>query len=160
MHALMIIVFANFEDYYSKWIGNDTFRSTVQELMIDEELKKDPEKAVKILQEFLKYVLDCLKTFEEHKNKMPAELQGFFGSILLRMAEPEKSREREDKFFKYIIPFQQNAEKFLETAAKAHNELVSKKLENPEKWADSDATVTGDDWRSKDDLSYNKNKQK
>ena len=67
-----------------------------------------------------------------------------------------------EKFLKHIIPFKENAEKFLAATAKAHSKI------EVEKWVDSNATVTGDDWRSKDDLSaetkrflnHNKNKQK
>ena len=46
-------IIENFEDYYSKWIVHDGFRRSVQYMMRDEDMKKDPEKAREVLDTLL-----------------------------------------------------------------------------------------------------------
>ena len=123
----------NFEDYYSKWIDHDGFRRSVKAMMRDEDMKKDPEKAMKILREYLEYVLECLQMYEDNKSKLPVEIQGYIGEMLIAAYQPEKSKEKAEMFFKYIIPFQQNVERFAANAEKTRSELESKKIDRSKK---------------------------
>ena len=115
-------IIENFDGYYSKWIVNDGFRRSVQYMMRDEDMKKDPEKAMKILLKYLNYVLDSLKTFDEWKSKLPVELQVFFGEMLMMMVKPEETTKRSEEFYKYIIPFKANAQAFLNRAVEMKKE--------------------------------------
>ena len=125
-------IIENFEDYYSKWIVHDGFRRSVQYMMRDEDMKKDPEKAMKILKEYLEYVLECLQMYEDNKSKLPVEIQGYIGEMLIAMYQPKKSKEKSKIFFKYIIPFKQNVERFAAHAEKTRSELESIKIDESE----------------------------
>ena len=124
--------FRNFENYYSKWIDSDGFRRSVQDMIKDEDMKKDPEKAMKILKEYLEYVLECWQMYEDNKSKLPVEIQGYIGEMLIAMYQPKKSKEKSKTFFKYIIPFKQNVERFAAHAEKTRSELESKKIDESE----------------------------
>ena len=68
----------NFDVYYSKWINNQQFRSSTEQLMKEEHLKENPKRAMEILERYLDYILDTLKIFDERKSYLPVELQVFF----------------------------------------------------------------------------------
>ena len=124
--------FRNFENYYSKWIDSDGFRRSVQYMMRDEDMKKDPEKAMKILKSYVVYVMDCFQMYEDNKSKLPVEIQGYIGEMLMSMYEPEKSKKMAETFFEYIIPFKQNIDRFVKHTEKTRSELESKKIDESE----------------------------
>jgi predicted transcriptional regulator len=125
-------IIENFEDYYSKWIDHDGFRRSVQYMMRDEDMKKDPEKAMKILKSYVVYVMDCFQMYEDNKSKLPVEIQGYIGEMLMSMYEPEKSKKMAETFFEYIIPFKQNIDRFVKHTEKTRSELESKKIDESE----------------------------
>ena len=53
----------------------------------------------------------------------------FFVEILMNMDKPEETKKRSDEFYKYIIPFRDNAEAFLNRAVVAKKEWEEKKAE-------------------------------
>ena len=122
-------IIENFDGYYSKWIVNDGFRRSVQYMMRDEDMKKDPEKAMKILKSYVVYVMDCFQMYEDSKSKLPVEIQGYIGEMLMAMYEPEKSKKMAETFFEYIIPFKQNIDKFVKHTEKTRSELENKKTD-------------------------------
>ena len=122
-------IIENFDGYYSKWIVNDGFRRSVQYMMRDEDMKKDPEKAMKILKSYVVYVMDCFQMYEDNKSKLPVEIQGYIGEMLMAMYEPEKSKKMAETFFEYIIPFKQNIDKFVKHTEKTRSELENKKTD-------------------------------
>ena len=122
-------IIENFEDYYSKWIDHDGFRRSVQYMMRDEDMKKDPEKAMKILKSYVVYVMDCFQMYEDNKSKLPVEIQGYIGEMLMTMYEPEKSKKMAETFFEYIIPFKQNIDRFVKHTEKTRSELENKKID-------------------------------
>ena len=122
-------IIENFEDYYSKWIVNDGFRRSVQYMMRDEDMKKDPEKAMKILKSYVVYVMDCFQMYEDNKSKLPVEIQGYIGEMLMSMYEPGKSKKMAETFFEYIIPFKQNIDRFVKHTEKTRSELENKKTD-------------------------------
>ena len=119
-------IIENFDGYYSKWIVNDGFRRSVQYMMRDEDMKKDPEKAMKILKSYVVYVMDCFQMYEDNKSKLPVEIQGYIGEMLMTMYEPEKSKKMAEMFFEYIIPFKQNIDRFVKHTEKTRSELETK----------------------------------
>ena len=122
-------IIENFDGYYSKWIVNDGFRRSVQYMMRDEDMKKDPEKAMKILKSYVVYVMDCFQMYEDNKSKLPVEIQGYIGEMLMAMYEPEKSKKMAETFFEYIIPFKQNIDRFVKHTEKTRSELENKKTD-------------------------------
>ena len=122
-------IIENFDGYYSKWIVNDGFRRSVQYRMRDEDMKKDPEKAMKILKSYVVYVMDCFQMYEDNKSKLPVEIQGYIGEMLMSMYEPEKSKKMAETFFEYIIPFKQNIDRFMKHTEKTRSELENKKTD-------------------------------
>ena len=122
-------IIENFDGYYSKWIVNDGFRRSVQYMMRDEDMKKDPEKAMEILKSYVVYVMDCFQMYEDNKSKLPVEIQGYIGEMLMAMYEPEKSKKMAETFFEYIIPFKQNIDKFVKHTEKTRSELENKKTD-------------------------------
>ena len=122
-------IIENFDGYYSKWIVNDGFRRSVQYMMRDEDMKKDPEKAMKILKSYVVYVMDCFQMYEDSKSKLPVEIQGYIGEMLMAMYEPEKSKKMAETFFEYIIPFKQNIDRFVKHTEKTRSELENKKTD-------------------------------
>ena len=122
-------IIENFDGYYSKWIVNDGFRRSVQYMMRDEDMKKDPEKAMKILKSYVVYVMDCFQMYEDNKSKLPVEIQGYIGEMLMTMYEPEKSKKMAKTFFEYIIPFKQNIDRFVKHTEKTRSELENKKTD-------------------------------
>ena len=122
-------IIENFDGYYSKWIVNDGFRRSVQYMMRDEDMKKDPEKAMEILKSYVVYVMDCFQMYEDNKSKLPVEIQGYIGEMLMAMYEPEKSKKMAETFFEYIIPFKQNIDRFVKHTEKTRSELENKKTD-------------------------------
>jgi len=122
-------IIENFDGYYSKWIVYDGFRRSVQYMMRDEDMKKDPEKAMEILKSYVVYVMDCFQMYEDNKSKLPVEIQGYIGEMLMAMYEPEKSKKMAETFFEYIIPFKQNIDKFVKHTEKTRSELENKKTD-------------------------------
>ena len=122
-------IIENFDGYYSKWIVNDGFRRSVQYMMRDEDMKKDPEKAMEILKSYVVYVMDCFQMYEDNKSKLPVEIQGYIGEMLMAMYEPEKSKKMAEMFFEYIIPFKQNIDRFMKHTEKTRSELENKKID-------------------------------
>ena len=70
--------------------------------------------------------------YEDNKSKLPVEIQGYIGEMLIAMYQPKKSKEKSKTFFKYIIPFKQNVERFAAHAEKTRSELESKKIDESE----------------------------
>ncbi len=67
--------------------------------------------------------------YEDNKSKLPVEIQGFVGEMLIAIYQPKKSQEKSKTFFKYIIPFKQNVQRFADHAEKTRSKLESKKID-------------------------------
>ena len=113
----------NFDGYYSKWMNNQQFRSSTEQLIKEEHLKENPKRAMEILERYLDYILDTLKIFDERKSYLPVELQVFFGEMLMQMYKPEETKKRTDEFYKYIIPFSTNVKAVVTRTAKVAREF-------------------------------------
>lgn len=113
----------NFELYYNKWIEIPQFRESAQQLIKDELLRKNPDKAIEVLLKYLDYIEDSISCFSEHKSKLPVEVQVFFGEMLMQMYHPVHTKERTDEFYKYVIPFKTNALAFMDRIADMKKEF-------------------------------------
>ena len=123
----------NWDYYYERWIVSPHFREQVRGFLVDAEMKKNPNAAMKVMKLYVVYVIACLRMFEEYKNTMPIPFKSLIGEMLMHHFKPEWAKKADLDFRKYIIPFRRNWENFADAVARQDKIVKGQEEKNRKK---------------------------